>query len=97
MGPLNSALESAVRYAASELGEQGVRVHALSPGPLATRAASGIDHFDELLAEAAERAPTRNLATIEDVGAVAAFLASPAARNLTGGVHDIDGGYSITA
>jgi enoyl-[acyl-carrier protein] reductase I len=97
MGPVKAALESAVRYAASELGEQGVRVHALSPGPLATRAASGIDHFDELLAEAAERAPTRNLATIEDVGAVAAFLASPAARNLTGGVHDIDGGYSITA
>jgi enoyl-[acyl-carrier protein] reductase I len=97
MGPVKAALESSVRYAAAELGEQGVRVHALSPGPLATRAASGIDHFDELLAEAAERAPTRNLATIEDVGAVAAFLASPAARNLTGGVHDIDGGYSITA
>lgn len=97
MGPVKAALESAVRYAAAELGDKGIRVHALSPGPLATRAASGIDHFDELLLEAANRAPTRQLATIEDIGAMAAFLASPEARNLTGGVHDIDGGYSITA
>ncbi|MEZ5685922.1 MAG: enoyl-ACP reductase FabI [Paracoccaceae bacterium] len=97
MGPVKAALESAVRYAAAELGEQGIRVHALSPGPLATRAASGIDHFDELMAEAAVRAPTHHLATIDDIGAMAAFLASPEARNLTGGVHDIDGGYSITA
>ncbi|MFV0243968.1 MAG: enoyl-ACP reductase FabI [Qingshengfaniella sp.] len=97
MGPVKAALESAVRYAATELGEQGIRVHALSPGPLATRAASGIDHFDELLHSAAERTPTHHLATIEDVGAMAAFLASSEAKNLTGGVHDIDGGYSITA
>lgn len=97
MGPVKAALESAVRYAAAELGEKGIRVHALSPGPLATRAASGIDHFDELLSAAADRAPTHQLATIEDVGAMAAFLASPEARNLTGGVHDIDGGFSITA
>ncbi len=97
MGPVKAALESTVRYAAAELGEKGIRVHALSPGPLATRAASGIDHFDDLLSAAAERAPTHRLATIEDVGAMAAFLASNAARNLTGGVHDIDGGFSITA
>lgn len=97
MGPVKAALESAVRYAAAELGPQGIRVHALSPGPLATRAASGIDHFDELLAEAADRAPTHQLATIADVGAMAAFLASAEACNLTGGVHDIDGGFSITA
>jgi enoyl-[acyl-carrier protein] reductase I len=97
MGPVKAALESVVRYAAAELGERGIRVHALSPGPLATRAASGIDHFDELLDTAAARAPTHALATIEDVGAMAAFLASPEARNLTGGVHDIDGGFSITA
>lgn len=97
MGPVKAALESSVRYAAAELGEKGIRVHALSPGPLATRAASGIDHFDELLAQASRRAPTHQLATIADVGATAAFLASPAARNLTGGVHDIDGGFSITA
>jgi enoyl-[acyl-carrier protein] reductase I len=97
MGPVKAALESAVRYAAAELGDKDIRVHALSPGPLATRAASGIDHFDELLSAAAQRAPTHRLATIDDVGAMAAFLASPEARNLTGGVHDIDGGYSITA
>jgi enoyl-[acyl-carrier protein] reductase I len=97
MGPVKAALESAVRYAAAELGEKGIRVHALSPGPLKTRAASGIDQFDELLATATDRAPTQALATIEDVGAMAAFLASPEARNMTGGVHDIDGGFSITA
>jgi enoyl-[acyl-carrier protein] reductase I len=97
MGPVKAALESAVRYAAAELGPKGIRVHALSPGPLKTRAASGIDHFDDLLALAADRALTHQLATIEDVGAMAAFLSSPEARNLTGGVHDIDGGFSITA
>ncbi len=97
MGPVKAALESAVRYAAAELGEKGIRVHALSPGPSVTRAASGIDHFDELLAQATEQAPTHRLSTIEDVGAMAAFLASPEARNLTGGVHDIDGGFSIIA
>lgn len=97
MGPVKAALESAVRYAAAELGEKGISVHALSPGPLQTRAASGIDHFDELLAAAASRAPTHHLATLDDVGAMAAFLASREARHLTGGVHDIDGGFSITA
>jgi enoyl-[acyl-carrier protein] reductase I len=97
MGPVKAALESTVRYAAAELGPKAIRVHALSPGPLKTRAASGIDQFDDLLANAATRAPMHQLATIADVGAMAAFLASPEARNLTGGVHDIDGGFSITA
>lgn len=97
MGPVKAALESAVRYSAAELGEKGISVHALSPGPLKTRAASGISHFDEMLNAAAARAPMHVLASIEDVGAMAAFLASPQARNLTGGVHEIDGGYSIIA
>ncbi|PZQ47781.1 MAG: enoyl-[acyl-carrier-protein] reductase FabI [Rhodovulum sulfidophilum] len=97
MGPVKAALESVVRYAAAELGAKGISVHALSPGPLRTRAASGIADFDEMLNAAAERAPTHMLASIEDVGAYAAFLASREARNLTGGVHQIDGGYSITA
>ena len=97
MGPVKAALEASVRYAAAELGEKGIRVHALSPGPLRTRAASGIEHFDELMDEAARRAPTHHLATIEDVGAMAAFLASDQARNITGGVHLIDCGFSITA
>ncbi|KGB82827.1 MAG: enoyl-[acyl-carrier-protein] reductase FabI [Confluentimicrobium sp.] len=95
MGPVKAALESVTRYMAAELGPKGISVHALSPGPLATRAASGIDHFDELLALAAERAPTHALATIEDIGAYAAFLASHEARNVTGVVHPIDGGYQI--
>lgn len=95
MGPVKAALESTVRYMAAELGRKGIRVHALSPGPLATRAASGIDRFDELLARAAERAPTHHLVTIDDVGAYAAFLASDAARAVTGSVEYIDGGYNI--
>ncbi|MEM1019796.1 MAG: enoyl-ACP reductase FabI [Pseudomonadota bacterium] len=95
MGPVKASLEAVTRYAAAELGEAGISVHALSPGPLATRAASGIAHFDEMLAKAAETAPTRTLATIDDVGAYATFLASDAARNVTGCVHLIDGGYGI--
>jgi enoyl-[acyl-carrier protein] reductase I len=95
MGPVKAALESSVRYAAAEMGPRGISVHALSPGPLKTRAASGISEFDELLDEAAARAPTHQLATIEDVGAYAVFLASGEAFNVTGVVHPIDGGYSI--
>jgi enoyl-[acyl-carrier protein] reductase I len=95
MGPVKAALESAVRYAAVELGGKQIRVNALSPGPMLTRAASGIDAFDELLGEAARRAPTHQLATLDDVGAYAAFLASDDARNVTGVVHPIDGGYGI--
>lgn len=95
MGPVKAALESATRYAAAELGPKGISVHALSPGPLMTRAASGIAEFDALLNDAAERAPTHQLATIDDVGAYAAFLASREAFNVTGSIHPIDGGYSI--
>jgi enoyl-[acyl-carrier protein] reductase I len=95
MGPVKAALEAATRYVAAELGPKGISVHALSPGPLQTRAASGIAEFDELLNDAASRAPTHHLATIDDVGAYAAFLASREAFNVTGGVHPIDGGYSI--
>lgn len=95
MGPVKAALEATMRYVAAELGPKGISVHALSPGPLRTRAASGIDHFDQMLNDAADRAPTHMLATIEDVGAYAAFLASREAFNVTGGVHHIDGGYSI--
>lgn len=95
MGPVKAALESSVRYMAAELGLQGIRVHALSPGPLKTRAASGIDRFDDLLDRARERAPEHVLAGIEDVGNVAAFLVSDAARLLTGNVEYIDGGCHI--
>jgi enoyl-[acyl-carrier protein] reductase I len=95
MGPVKAALESAVRYMAAELGAKRIRVHAISPGPLATRAASGIDQFDELLARAASRAPTHDLVTIHDVGAVAACLVSDAARAMTGNTAYVDAGYHI--
>jgi enoyl-[acyl-carrier protein] reductase I len=95
MGPVKAALEATVRYAAVELGPKGIRVNALSPGPLRTRSGCGLAGFDELIDEAAERAPTGRLSTIEDVGAHAAFLVSDGARNVTGRVHYVDGGYSI--
>ena len=97
MGPVKAALESSVRYMAAELGPKGIRVHAVSPGPLKTRAASGIDRFDELLEQAAAQAPQGHLVTIEDVGATAAFLVSDAAKALTGSIAFVDGGYNIVA
>ncbi|RDJ10539.1 enoyl-ACP reductase FabI [Rhizobium grahamii] len=95
MGVAKAALESAVRYIAAELGPKGIRVHAISPGPLATRAASGIPEFDELLNRAQETAPTRSLVSIDDVGMATAFLAHDAARLITGDTIYIDGGYHI--
>ncbi len=95
MGPVKAALESVSRYMAAELGSKKIRVHALSPGPLKTRAASGIADFDLLMSQAAARAPTHQLASIEDIGAYAAYLASNEAANITGGIHYIDGGYHI--
>ena len=80
MGPVKAALESTVRYMAAELGPKRIRVHALSPGPLKTRAASGIERFDELLERARSRTPEHQLVSIEDVGNVAAFLVSDACR-----------------
>jgi enoyl-[acyl-carrier protein] reductase I len=95
MGPAKAALECAVRYIAAELGPQGIRVHAISPGPLATRAASGIPEFDELLEKVKSKAPTRSLVSIEDVGVATAFLAHDAARLMTGETLYVDGGYHI--
>jgi len=95
MGVAKAALESAVRYLAAELGPKGIRVHAVSPGPLATRAASGIPEFDALLEKAKRKAPARELVAIDDVGAATAFLAHDAARLITGQVIYIDGGYHI--
>ncbi|PZU69342.1 enoyl-ACP reductase FabI [Sphingobium sp.] len=97
MGPVKAALESAARYAAAELGPKGIRVHAISPGPIATRAASGIDRFDELLERASDQVPARELVDIADVGALAAFLVSPAARRITGTVIPVDGGQHLMA
>lgn len=95
MGVAKAALESSVRYIAAELGPKGIRVHAISPGPLATRAASGIPEFDALLDQAKEKAPTRSLVSIDDVGVATAFLAHDAARLITGDTLYVDGGYHI--
>jgi enoyl-[acyl-carrier protein] reductase I len=95
MGVAKAALEAAVRYLAAELGPGGIRVHAISPGPLATRAASGIPEFDELLEKARTKAPARQLVTIDDVGLATAFLAHDAARLITGETLYVDGGYHI--
>ena len=95
MGVAKAALESAVRYMAAELGPKCIRVHAISPGPLSTRAASGIPEFDELLEKARAKAPTRSLVSIEDVGIATAFLAHDAARLITGETLYVDGGYHI--
>ncbi len=95
MGPVKAALESSVRYMAAELGSKRIRVHALSPGPLKTRAASGIERFDELLERTRARAPEQRLVGLEEIGALATFLVSDNAAALTGNVEFIDAGYHL--
>jgi enoyl-[acyl-carrier protein] reductase I len=97
MGPVKAALEAACRYLAYELGPQDIRVHAISPGPLKTRAASGIKEFDRLLNDAVEHSPLGELVDIEDVGSSCAYLASDYAKRITGGTIYIDGGANIVA
>jgi enoyl-[acyl-carrier protein] reductase I len=97
MGPVKAALEACARYLAYELGPKHIRVHAVSPGPLKTRAGSGLKDFDLLLAEAAERAPLGELVDIMDVGFTCAFLATPYARRLSGETMYVDGGVNIMA
>jgi enoyl-[acyl-carrier protein] reductase I len=95
MGVAKAALESAVRYLAAELGPKGIRVNAISPGPLATRAASGIPDLDAFLEKAKSKAPARSMVDIDDVGAATAFLAHDAAKLITGETLYVDGGYHI--
>jgi enoyl-[acyl-carrier protein] reductase I len=97
MGPVKAALEAVCRYLAYELGPNGIRVHAISPGPLKTRAASGLKDFDLLLNEAVQRAPVGELVDIMDVGFACAYLATPFARRITGGTMYVDGGVNIMA
>jgi len=97
MGPVKAALEASVRYLASELGPRGIRVNAVSPGPMRTRAASGIPDFDALVDDARRRAPMPREVEIDDVGSLCAFLVSDAAQAITGDVHYVDGGYHILA
>ncbi len=95
MGPVKAALEASVRYLAAELAPQGIRVNALSPGPVKTRAASGLADFDKLLAKAADEAPLHQLMTIEQIGEVATFLMSDKSRHIIGQVVYADNGYNI--
>ena len=97
MGPVKAALEASCRYLAYELGGKGIRVHAISPGPLKTRAASGLKDFELLLTEAAQRAPIGELVDIMDVGFACAYLATPYARRLSGETLYVDGGVNIMA
>jgi enoyl-[acyl-carrier protein] reductase I len=95
MGPVKAALQASSRYLAAELGPKGIRVHAISPGPLQTRAASGIKEFDKLMDDAIEKAPLHTLVSPDDVGALAAYLVSDVAKTITGGTIYIDGGYHV--
>ena len=97
MGPVKAALEAACRYLAVELGGQDIRVHAISPGPLRTRAASGLKDFQRMLNDAVEQSPLHDLVDIADVGATCAFLATDYARRMTGGTIYVDGGANIVA
>lgn len=97
MGPVKAALQASARYLASELGPQGIRVHAISPGPLKTRAASGLKDFDHLIASAIDKSPLHKVVSIDDVGALAVYLVSDQAKSLTGSVLYIDGGYNIVS
>jgi enoyl-[acyl-carrier protein] reductase I len=90
---VKAALESTVRYLAVELGAKGVRVHAVSPGPVPTRAASGIEDFDRLLATAAAESPLRRLVTLDEIGALTAFLVGPGASGMTGQTIYVDAGF----
>ncbi len=96
MGPVKAALEASVRYLAAELGRGQIRVNALSPGPVKTRAASGLTDFDELMSKAAEMAPLGQIVTIEQIGEMAAFLVSDNAQQVTGQTIYVDAGYNIT-
>lgn len=97
MGPVKAALEAAVRYLAFELGPQRIRVHAISPGPIKTRAAGGLKDFDLLLNEAASRAPVGELVDIDDVGMATAYLATPYAQRITGSTLYVDAGLNVMA
>ncbi len=95
MGVAKAALEASVRYLAMDLGERGIRVNAISAGPLKTLAASGISGFKTILSTIEERAPLRRNITQEDVGKTGLFLASDLSQAITGEVIHVDAGYNI--
>ena len=97
MGVAKAALESSVRYLAAELGEKGIRVNAVSAGPIKTLAASGIANFKEKLRVAEERSPLKRLVTQEDVGKATLYLLSDLASGVTGEIHYVDAGFNFNA
>jgi enoyl-[acyl-carrier protein] reductase I len=97
MGPVKAALESMVRYLAAELGPKNIRVHAVSPGPVPTRAASGIEDFEALMREVAHKSPLRRLVTTEEIAQLTRFLSGPESSGMTGQTIYVDGGYFMMA
>ncbi len=95
MGVAKAALEASVRYLAAGLGPRGIRVNAISAGPIRTLAASGIANFRSLHKHFAEYAPLRRNVTIEDVGNAALYLCSPLSAGVTGEIHYVDGGFNV--
>lgn len=95
MGPVKAALETSVRYLAVELGSKNIRINAISPGPIKTRAASGLADFDQLMEKAAKEAPLHQLVTLEAIGETALFLVTDASKYITGQIIYVDGGYNI--
>jgi len=97
MGVAKAALEASVRYMAVDLGKRGIRVNAISAGPIKTLAASGIGDFRKILSYNEENSPLRKNVTIEEVGNSAMYLLSDLASGVSGEIHYVDSGYNITA
>lgn len=95
MGLAKASLEAATRALSAELGEKQISVNAISPGPIATRAASGILGFNDLIEDSVNKAPLHRLVTIEEVGALASFLVSDLGRGITGDIITVDAGRHI--
>jgi enoyl-[acyl-carrier protein] reductase I len=96
MGVAKAALEACVRELAVDLGNDGIRVNAISAGPIRTLAASGISDFKKLMKAFEERAPLGDLVTIEDVGNSGVYLLSSLSNSVTGEIHYVDSGFNIT-
>jgi len=97
MGIAKAALESSVRYLAGDLGDKGIRINAISAGPIKTLAAAGVSGLRSMLSEIGERAPLRRTVDIDDVGSAGLYLLSGLSKGVTGEVHYVDGGFSTTA
>jgi len=97
MGPVKAALESLVRYMALELGPKGIRVHAVSPGPILTRAASGIESFDELMERNIAKSPLGRLVKLEEIANLSTFLCTDASSGMTGQTIYVDAGSHAVA